>query len=67
MSSRSERTKNFFEKSTNSKSNSESKNNNKFSDRFIIALAIHNMVGIRPYVREDFIRKYNNESIDLKS
>ena len=67
MSSRSERTKNFFEKST-SKSNSESKNNNKFSDRFIIALAIHNMVGIRPYVREDFIRKYNNESIiDLKS
>lgn len=56
---RSERTKEFFENWDGDKY----KSNKKPDNRLVIALAIHNMTTIRPYTKEDFIRKYNNESL----
>lgn len=53
---RAERTKDFF------KDKPISSNKNK-DNRLEIALIIHQMMEIRPYSYENFIRKYNNESL----
>ena len=57
---RSERTKEFFK---NLDDNTESNINKIKNNRFEIALIIHNMMPIREYTYEDFIRKYNITSL----